>query len=261
MKKVVFNNLMCKLGQKKIGVHYGGDYILNHLKIKSPINTINFRSSIDYAKAYRLIDTNIKKNNFNFNIGGDHSVAVSTIQPLLDNYDKDVLVVWIDAHPDVNTLITSKSKNAHGMPVASLLGLMPHWYQSSKITFKNYLSASNLYYFGLRSIDNSERNFMQKHNLKNIETTNELLNLIENHPASKIHISCDVDGINPELIPSTGTKVKGGLTIDDVTKVIDASKSRLTSFDLVEFNPYVGNYADRMKSLDNISTIVKKVIY
>ena len=261
MKKVVFNNLMCKLGQKKVGVHYGGDYILNHLKIKAPINTINFRSSIDYAKAYKLIDHNIKKGLFNFNLGGDHSVASSTIQPLLDIYNKDILIVWIDAHPDVNTLHTSKSKNAHGMPVASLLGLMPHWYQSSKITFKNYLSSSNLYYFGLRSIDTSEKQFMEKHNLKNVETTSALVNLINNHTASKIHISCDVDGINPELIPSTGTKVKGGLNVEDVLSVVEASKSRLTSFDLVEFNPYVGNYADRMKSLDNISTIVKRVIY
>ena len=268
MKKVVFNNFMCKMGQKKVGVHYGGDYILNHMKITNPINTINFRSNLDYSKAYHLVENNIYKKNFNFNLGGDHSVAVSTIQPLLDIYNKNVLVVWIDAHPDVNTFETSKSKNTHGMPVATLLGItLPKFesYNEStnkpyKIIFKNTLSPNNLLYFGVRAIDSSEKQLMESYNLKNTNNTKELINLIKNHPASKIHISCDVDGINPELIPSTGTKVKGGLEIDDILSVIDASKKRLTSFDLVEFNPYIGNKKDRLKSLNNISRIVNRVI-
>ena len=261
MNRVIFNNLMCKLGQRKIGVHYGGDYILNHMNIKHPINTINFRSNIDYAQAYNLIYKNITKNKFNFNLGGDHSVAVSTIQPLLDIYDKDVLIVWIDAHADLNTFETSQSKNTHGMPVAPLLGLMPHWYSSKQYQFKNKLSPANLYYYGVRSVDSGEAYNIQKYNLKNFNNKDELIRSINRHPAKKIHISCDVDGIDPKYIPSTGTKVANGLNVDNVLNVIDTCKNKLVSFDLVEFNPRVGNLQDRAKSLDSITTIINKVIY
>lgn len=260
MNKVIFNNLMCKLGQRKVGVHYGGDYILNHMKIKHPINTINFRSHLDYAKTYELIYKNIINNKFNFNLGGDHSVGVSTIQPLLDIYDKDVLIVWIDAHADLNTFETSTSKNTHGMPVAPLLGLMPHWYNSKYYKFKNKLVPSNLYYFGVRSIDKGEQETIKKYNLKNFINKDNLVSSIIKHPAKKIHISCDLDGIDPKIIPSTGTKVSEGLNLNDVLSVIDCSKKKLVSFDLVEFNPRVGNLQDRAKSLDSITTIINKVL-
>ena len=261
LRNIIFNNLMCNLGQQRIGVRYGGDYILNYMKINSPINTINFSTHLDYAKTYNLIYNNIKENKFNFNLGGDHSVSVSTIQPLLDIYNKDVLIIWIDAHADLNTYQTSKTKNTHGMPLAPLIGLMPHWYDSKQYKFKNKLSSSNLYYYGVRSIDKEEKYNIQNYNLKIFQNKDILINNIIKHPAKKIHISCDVDAIDPTLIYCTGTRVNNGLNLDDVLSVIDASKKRLVSFDLVEFNPRIGNLKHRAKSLFTISSIINNVIY
>ena len=261
IRNIIFNNLMCNLGQPKIGVRYGGDYILNYMKINNPINTINFSSHLDYGKTYNLIYDNIKENKFNFNLGGDHSVSVSTIQPLLDIYNKDILIIWIDAHADLNTFQTSKSKNTHGMPLAPLLGLMPHWYNSEKYKFRNRLVSSNLYYYGVRSIDKEEKYNIQKYNLKIFQNKDFLINNIINHPAKKIHISCDVDAIDPNLIYSTGTRVDKGLNVNDVLSVIDVCKKRLVSFDLVEFNPRIGNLKHRDISLATISSIINSVIY
>jgi arginase len=241
---------MCKLGQTKNGVQYGGNYILQSNK-NLPINTIKFNSNIDYLRTYHLIKQNIRK--FNFNIGGDHSISASTIQPLIDYYDKDLLVVWIDAHPDINTFTTSQTKNFHGMPVSALLGLMPHYYQ---INNTKKLLPSNLLYCGLRSIDNDEKTIMHHHRLYN---NCDIIELIYNHPASKIHISFDVDAINPKLIPSTGTPVDGGLYVEDILEIIDVSRRRLVSFDLVEFNPYIGTQSDVKKSVNNINKIIDHV--
>ena len=248
--KLIYNNLMCKLGQTKNGVQYSGKHILKNIN-NTPINTIKFNSNIDYLRTYDLIKQNIK--NFNFNIGGDHSISASTIQPLIDYYNDDLLVVWIDAHPDINTFETSQTKNFHGMPVATLLGIMPHYYQ---INNTKKLLPSNLLYYGLRSIDDSEKQIMYHKGLSN---NCDIIEQIYNHPASNIHISFDVDAIDPKYIPSTGTPVVGGLNVNDILEIIDVCSDRLISFDLVEFNPYIGTKKDVKKSLNNINEIIDYV--
>ena len=265
LKKYVFNNFKCKFGQKKDGVQLGGDMILQSTGLKqyllrtTPINTIDIQKYSDYRHGYKAVNNGLKKGLFNVNFGGDHSIAVSTIQPLLDHYKKDLLVIWIDAHADINTYEASNTKNIHGMPLASLIGLMPHWYRVKKSRF--ILPTQNLLYVGIRDLDPFEETIVKNKQIIYFNSfDNDVIKTINNSPAKYIHISCDIDGLDPQFTPSTGTAVTGGLKVKNVIKIINTSKSRLVSFDLVEFNPLIGKKRDVKKTLLNINKILDTVI-
>ena len=257
---IVINNLKCSIGQKKYGVQFGGDYIIDKFdnsKIRK-INHFLFKNQSAYSQSYNQILTELNNNNFCINIGGDHSVGISTIQPVLDKYHDDVLIVWIDAHGDINTPETSPSQNKHGMPVAALLNLMENWIGGQT---HHVLNPKNIVYVGIRDLDPGEVNFINQLGIKYFKHFNhQVLEYIDQHRAKHIHISCDIDGIDPQMMPSTGTKASDGLIIDDVLKIIKQSKDRLISFDLVEFNPLIGNQAEQEMTLNNILLILDYLI-
>jgi arginase len=255
---IVINNLQCAIGQRKYGVQYGGDFIINKINNLPSINHISFSTINDYLIAYQSIYNNLTKHKFCINIGGDHSVGLSTVQPLLDIYHDDVLIIWIDAHGDINTPDTSPSQNLHGMPVSALLGLMDNWLDN-----KNHhkLNPKNLVYVGVRDLDPGETTFIKNLNISCFNNySDSLYQFILNHPAKYIHISCDIDGIDPISMPSTGTVVKNGLCINDVIQIINNFKYKLISFDLVEFNPYIGSDHDVNITLTNILQILNTII-
>jgi arginase len=261
LKQYVFNNFKCKFGQKKDGVQLGGDMILQSNVIKrrvlrnTPINTININKYSDYRDGYTAVNNGIKKGLINVNFGGDHSIAVSTIQPLLDHYKNDLLIIWIDAHADINTFEASTTKNIHGMPLASLTGLMPHWYKVKKSRF--ILPTQNLLYVGIRDLDQFEEGIIKNKEISYFNSFDkDIIKIINNNPAKYIHISCDIDGLDPEFAPSTGTAVNNGLRVKNINKIIKVSKERLVGFDLVEFNPLIGSKRDVKKTLLSISKIL-----
>ena len=86
-------------------------------------------------------------------------------------------------------------------------------------------------------------------------------NMIENTHAKFIHISCDIDSMDPNIMPSTGTPVNNGLLLEDVINIINKSKTKLVGFDLVEFNPQIGSRKDVNKTLNNISKIINTIYY
>jgi len=259
IRNVVVNKLKCAIGQKKPGVNFGPDY-LTKLKLLEmyPQSTIQINSLDDFSKVYNIV---FESNNFNINIGGDHSVGAITVQTQLDKYFDDLLVIWIDAHADVNTIESSITKNIHGMPVAPLLGLMSHWWKSSLIDTHHILKPKNLLYVGIRDLDPFEKEIINKLNIKYFTNyTSEINNWIKSHPAKNIHISCDVDGIDPMYIPSTGTPVPNGLTVEDVCHIVNWSKDRLVGFDLVEFNPLIGNDVELKTTIANCELILKSIL-
>ena len=236
---IIINNLRCSIGQKKPGVEMGPDYMSKIIPNKYQTNTITINSLENFTDAYELL---YPIDNFVLNIGGDHSVGAVTVQAQLDKHYDDLLVIWIDAHADVNTMESSQTKNIHGMPVAPLLGLMDHWWKSSIVKVHHKLKPENLLYVGIRDLDPAEVDTVDKLKIKYFEKYSEAIcSWIKSHPASKIHISFDVDGIDPEYMGSTGTPVNEGLSVEDVKKLISISKDRLISFDIVEFNPVMGD--------------------
>ena len=266
MRRVIINNFRCMLGQKKHGVQFGGNTIIENLKNglirkKQEIDIIHIDINriADYHKGYKVVKQNLNKGYFNLNLGGDHSISAATIQPLVEKYRDDLLVIWVDAHADLNTFDASMTKNSHGMPVSALTGLMDHWY---KVNNKHlYLKTENLLYVGIRDLDVFERKTIAERGISNFPTyTSDIRTIIEQHPAKHIHISCDIDSLDPILAPSTGTPVPHGLTVKNVTNIIQVANPRIVSFDLVEFNPLIGNRRQIRKTLTNINRILSKVL-
>jgi arginase len=266
MRRVIINNFRCMLGQKKNGVQFGGNTIIENLKNglirkKQDIDIIHIdiNTMADYHKGYKTVKQNLNKGYFNLNLGGDHSISVATIQPLLEKYRDDLLVVWVDAHADLNTYSSSITKNSHGMPVSTLTGLMDHWYKVSNT--KHHLKPENLMYVGIRDLDDFESKTITERGITNFPSyTSDISSIIEHHPAKYIHISCDIDSLDPILAPSTGTPVSQGLTVKNVTNIVRAANPRLISFDLVEFNPLIGNRRQVRTTLTNINKILSKVL-
>jgi arginase len=252
-------------------VQLGGDVILQHFMYKKPrqlaldINHIDIKCYSDYQKGHKQVQHNLQKGRFNINLGGDHSIAAATIQPLLTHYKDDVLVIWIDAHADLNTQRSSLTKNIHGMPAGALTGLMDHWYMYDKSmrskSMRSTLAMQNLLYIGIRDLDPFEQDTIMTYGIPHFPTyTSAVSQTIRAHPAQHIHISCDIDSMDPCIMPSTGTPVPHGLALKNVLNIIKAAKPRLIGFDLVEFNPLLGNKRQVRTTLNNIHRILNKVI-
>lgn len=273
--KYSLNNFQCSLGQRKNGVQLGGEVIINNFVKRKPrhisvtIHDIPIHTTSDYQTGFNVVRHNIGINKMNINIGGDHSIAAASIQPLLDYYKQDLLVIWIDAHADLNTYDASLTKNMHGMPVGALTGLMDHWYKGKYDKSKgkddksnqSILDVKNLLYVGIRDLDIFEWETINKRDIRYFPTyTSDVVQFINAHPARHIHISCDIDSMDPRIMPSTGTPVSQGLSLKNVLNIIKVTKPRLTSFDLVEFNPLIGNKRKVRTTLNNIHRILSKVI-
>jgi arginase len=229
-----------------------------HLLVETKDIAINHYT--DYATGYKQVMNNLQKKRFNINLGGDHSIAAATVQPMLDYYKQDLLVIWIDAHADLNTYDSSLTKNIHGMPVGALTGLMDHWYKMSPAKH-TILDVKNLLYIGIRDLDTFEQETILQKDIPHFPTyTNDTIRFIKAHPAQYIHISCDIDSMDPLIMPSTGTAVPHGLTLKNVMNIIKAAKPRLVGFDLVEFNPLIGNKRQVRTTLCNINRLLTKVI-
>ncbi|KAJ7864838.1 hypothetical protein B0H14DRAFT_2735855 [Mycena olivaceomarginata] len=143
----------------------------------------------------------------------------------------DACVIWIDAHADINTLESTDSGNIHGMPVSFLLGI------GSKIPefgwVKPLLKPERLVYIGLRDVDAGEKRILKENNIKAFSMhevdkygIGKVVELALDHvnPERKlpIHLSFDVDALDPSVAPSTGTPVRGGLTFREGHYICEA---------------------------------------
>ncbi|KAI9775757.1 MAG: Arginase, catabolizes arginine to ornithine and urea [Geoglossum umbratile] len=162
-------------------------------------------------------------------LGGDHSVAIGSIagvaRAVRERLEgRELAVIWVDAHADINTPETSLSGNIHGMPVAFLSGLALSdrpdifgWLQPDQL-----ISLKKLVYIGLRDVDPGEKRILREHGVRAFS-----MHDIDKHGIGKvmemalghigadtpIHLSFDVDALDPLIAPSTGTPVRGGLTL------------------------------------------------
>ncbi|KAK0081859.1 hypothetical protein PV325_011447 [Microctonus aethiopoides] len=188
-------------------------------------------------------------------LGGDHSVGIGTIDAHVKSKE-NVAVLWIDAHADLNTNKTSDSGNVHGMPVALLTSeLADYWPHLPGMDWQQpMLSIRNVAYIGLRSVDKYERLVIEKFGITAFgmedvekygihEVIHMALNRIDPHCEKSLHVSFDIDSLDPLEAPSTGTPVRGGLTLREGIHLMEEihRTNRLNAIDLVEVNPKIGN--------------------
>ncbi|KAH8724389.1 hypothetical protein GQ44DRAFT_275852 [Phaeosphaeriaceae sp. PMI808] len=187
-------------------------------------------------------------------IGGDHSIAIGTIsgtaKAIRERLGREIAVIWVDAHADINTPETSDSGNIHGMPVSFLTGLATEDREDVFGWLKEHhrLSTKKLVYIGLRDIDKGEKKILREHGIKAYS-----MHDVDRHGIGKImdmalgwigndtpiHLSFDIDALDPMYAPSTGTAVRGGLTLREGDFICEcvAETGSLIALDLVEVNP------------------------
>jgi arginase len=198
------------------------------------------------------------------NIGGDHSMSIATVADSLNKYPA-LKVLWFDAHADINTRSSSLSNNYHGMPLSFLTGLDYH----KKFNFiKAKLAMNRIMYVGLRDLDYYEDKIIKNYNInrisvddirfRNTKSINKILNFVGDNP---IHLSFDVDVMDPSVIYSTGTSVDNGLYFDETKYILDKLKNKkIVNMDITELNLDIGNNDERFMSLNNTLKLFENYI-
>lgn len=214
-------------------------------------------------KIYAAVKEAAHKGDIPVTLGGDHSIAMGTIAGTLDKHP-DACVLWIDAHGDINTPSTSDSGNIHGMPVLFLMGMEPEACPPDLKWVPNCIAANKIAYIGLRDVDAEEKKILKDHNIsafsmyhvdkygisKVVEMALDKINPNRDCP---IHLSYDVDAIDPLYVPATGTPVRGGLTLREGLFIAEevAETGLLCALDVVEVNPALA--AHDVHVLDTVS--------
>ncbi len=236
----------CSHGQKKQGVEYGPTELFKYINNELPpfvVENKNFLSNSGYQLLYKNVTKSLLNNELPVIIGGDHSISSGTVPAVFDVFKNDVSVIWIDAHADINTPETSTTQNLHGMPVASIFKLMNPIVQS-----KYQPTYDQIIYLGLRDIDKPEKKLLDKHNItyysqKNIQQNGipKIFEYLNKLTKQNVHISFDIDAMDPSLISATGTPVKNGMNLSEVEMLISNIKQNktVTSIDFVEYNPFI----------------------
>lgn len=178
-------------------------------------------------------------------IGGDHAVSWGSISGVL-KHNPEVGIIYLDAHGDCNISERSESHHIHGMHMAYLMGFGEDKYVGRYT--KNLLPVENILYVGARSLDPYEVELINKHGISRItcdvinSTTHEALDIISDFMSrfKQIHVSLDIDVLDPSIAPGTGVPEVGGITEEALHEVWDfilTKSDQVKSLDLVEYNP------------------------
>jgi len=186
-------------------------------------------------------------------LGGDHSLSLGSIDAVLHHCrdtEKPVFVLWLDAHADFNTPDTSPSGNVHGMPLAALCG-EPGFSELFADQDRPFLDPNRVHLFGLRSIDAGERALVTKAGVgvTDMRAIDEfgvvapLRRILERVAAEDghLHVSFDIDFLDPGIAPAVGTKVPGGATFREAHLIMEMlnDSGLVGSLDVVELNPFL----------------------
>ena len=184
-------------------------------------------------------------------LGGDHSIAMGTIPAVAGHYrrqGRDIGLIWVDAHTDMNTSDISPSGNVHGMPLAALLGYGGHRL-GTLVSDPPDVLAEHVSILGARSVDGPERALVKESGVR-VFTMSEIDErgvascmdeALERATADTagFHLSFDLDSIDPMVAPGVGTPVQGGLTFREAHLACEkaARSGELLGLEVVELNP------------------------
>lgn len=180
-------------------------------------------------------------------LGGDHSVALGTLGGLAAATGQPGGVLWIDAHGDLNRPETSPSGNVHGMPLAAALGLAGDAFTHPGLPLPS-VDPARVALIGTRSLDAGEQALVREAGLRTFTMSEIDRTGIERamtealqHVAGPgfVHVSLDMDALDPEVAPGVGTPVRGGLTYREAHLACElvAESGLVRSFEVVEVNP------------------------
>ncbi|HHD0058389.1 TPA: arginase [Staphylococcus aureus] len=248
-----YAGLISRLKQLDLDVYDKGD-------IKVPaVNIEKFHSEQKGLRNYdEIIDVNqklnkevsasIENNRFPLFLGGDHSIAVGSVSAISKHYN-NLGVIWYDAHGDLNIPEESPSGNIHGMPLRILTGEGPKELLELN---SNVIKPENIVLIGMRDLDKGERQFIKDHNIKTFtmsdidklgikEVIENTIEYLKSRNVDGVHLSLDVDALDPLETPGTGTRVLGGLSYRESHFALELlhQSHLISSMDLVEVNPLI----------------------
>ena len=183
-------------------------------------------------------------------MGGDHSLGMGSIAGA-SKYFKELAIIWVDAHGDINDSESSPTGNIHGMPLATSLGIGHDlaknlYYEGIKI------KPENVYIVGARDLDKGEIDLADRMNI-NLYTMQiirqrgldiileEIIVKIKASNVEGVHLSFDIDVLDRSLVPGTGTRVIDGFNLEESKIVLNKifNSKLITSMDIVELNPSI----------------------
>ncbi|WP_192894230.1 arginase [Lysinibacillus composti] len=232
-------------------VHDEGDIrveIKERAQSDTESNLKNLKAVADgNEKLGQKVDEAIRSNRFPLVLGGDHSIAIGTLAGVSKHY-KNLGVIWYDAHGDLNTAETSPSGNIHGMPLAVSLGI-GHPTLTNIGGYCPKVKPENIVIIGARSLDEGERILIKEKGIK-VYTMHEvdrlgMTKVMEEtisylkERTDGVHLSLDLDGLDPEAAPGVGTPVAGGLSYRESHLAMEmlSESNIITSAEFVEINP------------------------
>ncbi len=182
----------------------------------------------------QFVEESVRSGGLPIVLGGDHSIAMGTLAGLTRARNAAPGLVWIDAHADINSPQSSPSGNVHGMPL---------WFALRN----GFAQPETTVQIGLRDVDETEKRLLRESGVRAFSMTDvdklsmtrvmeETLAIVGNHP---IHVSFDMDAIDPSEAPGTGTPVKGGLSFREAHLAMEMlyESGQLQSIEMVEINP------------------------
>ncbi|MCF6226238.1 MAG: arginase [Xanthomonadales bacterium] len=197
------------------------------------------------------VAASLKAGNIPLVIGGDHSIAMGTVAGVAGHYrqqNENIGLIWFDAHGDMNIPSSSPSGNIHGMPLAHILGIGDE--ELANIGgFIGKVKPENVALVGIRDLDQRERKIIRDsgihaYTMREIDergmaaVAKEILSVV-NKDTAGFHLSFDVDGCDPSVMPGSGTLVPGGISYREAHLLLEycADSGKMTSMELVELNP------------------------
>ena len=238
------NHTVCVLGDIEVEKVNESEKYSSNSQLKYLTQVVDANNGL----ASKVLEA-LQNDTFPLIIGGDHSLAMGSIAGASKHFGNNLAVIWIDAHGDINTHDTSPSGNIHGMPLAASMG---YGYEKLTSIFFNEvkIKPENVFILACRDLDKGEIELINELKM-NVWTTeqinkegtskviNDLLTLIKEKNIKNIHLSYDIDCLDPDYVPGTGTPVNDGLTYSQSKELLEVilGTSLVKSMDFVEYNP------------------------
>ncbi|MEN2768876.1 arginase [Ornithinibacillus xuwenensis] len=239
-----------KIESLEYDIHDLGDIAINRpaTTVDKESNLKNLEQVIEANETLaRMVDEEIQKDRFPLIVGGDHSIAIGSLAGISKHY-KNLGVIWYDAHGDLNTSETSPSGNIHGMPLAVSLGIGDERL-TNLFGYAPKVKPENIVIIGARSLDPGERELIREKGIK-VYTMHEIdrmgmsavmeeaIHYLKEN-TDGVHLSLDLDGLDPTEAPGVGTPVLGGMTYRESHLAMEmlSDSELITSFEVVEVNP------------------------
>ncbi|XP_041469474.1 arginase-1-like [Lytechinus variegatus] len=277
-------------GQDKDGVVYGptvlrdaglissieelGHRVIDHGDLVFPAQdeetaTVNYVKNAPFlGKALKKISKGVeditKQDQLCVTLGGDHGITIGSLHGHTRSRP-DLCVLWVDAHADINVPQTSPSGHLHGMVLSFVCHELRHYLPKlpNFDWLDSCISCKDIAYIGLRDVDVGERHILEKHGIQIFsihdvqkygvaEVFARAMDMINPRGTRPVHLSFDIDSLDPGVSASTGTPVLGGLTYREGIYIAEeiAQTDMLSSMDLVEVNPQLGSPSQQESTIN-----------